>query len=241
MNKRTMVYAITLVWVAVLLQCVVTLGLKNDGKITEAFLSGESSPLTGTLTVKGELSNYLYSVTEKKELLSYLASSLNMTEYQEVIEEEAGQYRIMSKNQLASVNISLKERARDKKQVLVTTITLTDRMDSIIYYKEVLEKSYDALGLSCQSGISMKGSYEGKLSSERMNEIKDTMFRVLESRELKKQTLEDKTIYYGYTNRLDVYQRMNHKRVNTQLIFSFSQTDRRTYLNLAIPYYNEDF
>ena len=89
MNKRTMVYAITLVWVAVLLQCVVTLGLKNDGKITEAFLSGESSPLTGTLTVKGELSNYLYSVTEKKELLSYLASSLNMTEYQEVIEEEA--------------------------------------------------------------------------------------------------------------------------------------------------------
>lgn len=114
-------------------------------------------------------------------------------------------------------------------------------MDSIIHYKEVLEKSYDALGLSCQSGISMKGSYEGKLSSERMNEIKDTMFRVLESRELKKQTLEDKTIYYGYTNRLDVYQRMNHKRVNTQLIFSFSQTDRRTYLNLAIPYYNEDF
>lgn len=241
MSKKAIIYSVILVWMAVLLQLVVIYGLKNDNKITEAFLAGESVPAKSTLTITAEYGTVLVSREEKKQLLSYVAEALKLTNY----EYQEDKQTIYSKNERATTKIQYQLQGEKnqgvQKQIVTTTIELTDHIESIISLKEIISKSYEALNMKPQCYLSMEGSYEGKLSEERMLSMQETIFKVLESKKLKEQKLSDGMVFYGYTKRLDIYQIVNGKKMNTQLIYTYQEKGNRTYMYLAIPYYNEDF
>lgn len=241
MSKRAIIYSVVLVWLAVLLQLVVIYGLKNDNKITEAFLAGESVPAKSTLTVTAEYGTVLVSGEEKKQLLSYIAEALKLTSY----EYQAKKQAIHSKNERAETKIQYQLQGEPNqgksKQVVTTTIVLNDHIESIVSLKEIISKSYEALNMKPQCYLSMEGSYEGKLSEERMLSMQETIFKVLESRKIKEQKVSGGMIFYGYTKILDVHQIINGKKLNTQLIYTYQDKENRTYMYLAIPYYNQDF
>lgn len=247
MSKKVIIYSVILVWLAVLLQLVVIYGLKNDNKITEAFLAGESVPAKSTLTVTAEYGTVLVSREEKRQLLSYVADGLKLTSYR----YQEGKQTISSINDKAETKIQYQvqgdENQGSQRQIVTTTIVLTDHIESIISLKEIICKSYEALNMKPQCYLSMEGSYEGELDEERILSMQETIFKVLESRKIKEQKLPDNsdgsqsTIFYGYTKRLDIHQMLNGQKMNTQLIYTYHEKENRTYMNLAIPYYNEDF
>lgn len=241
MSKKAIIYSVILVWMAVLLQLVVIYGLKNDNKITEAFQAGESVPAKSTLTVTAEYGTVLVSGEEKKQLLSYVAEGLKLTNYQYEKEKQT----IFSENEKAVTKIQYQLREDEdqgtQKQLVTTTIVLHDHIESIISLKDIISKSYEALNMKPQCYLSMEGSYEGKLSDERMLAMQETIFKVLESKKLKEQKLSDSMVFYGYTKRLDIHQILNGQKMNTQLIYTYQEKENRTYMYLAIPYYNEDF
>lgn len=241
MSKKAIIYSIVLVWLAVLLQLVVIYGLKNDNKITEAFLAGESVPAKSTLTVTAEYGTVLVSGEEKKQLLSYVAEGLKLTNYEYQEEKQT----ISSKNEKAATKIQYRlqgdENHGGQKQIVTTTIELNDHIESIISLKEIISKSYEALNMKPQCYLSMEGSYEGQLSEERMLSMQETIFKVLESKKLKEQKVSGGMVFYGYTKILDIHQTINGQKMNTQLIYTYQEKENRTYMYLAIPYYNEDF
>lgn len=238
MNKKVIIYSLILVWTAVLLQLVVVVGMRDDNKIMEAFQAGNSVPAKSTLTISGTYGRYLISLEEQKELLEYIAEGLSLTQYTTSTKPV---YSLNSENRQAKTCIKLQKDASGQKETVITQIELTDSIDSIIALKEKVSRIYNQLDMKADCFISMQGTYEGELTKARMQQMKETIFKVLESRDVEGQKVSGAYVYYGYTQRLDMYQILNGSKVNTQLIFAYDEAKNQTSMYLAVPYYNQDF
>lgn len=238
MKKRVIIYSLVLVWVAVLLQLVVVAGMRSDDKIMEAFQAGNSVPVKSTLTITGTYGKYLIAAEEQKELLDYIAKGMDISRYDFTSEPVAS---ISSENSQAKTCIRLQKDASGQKETVITKIELTDSIDSIIALKEKASRIYSQLDMKPDCFISMQGTYAGELDKGRKEQMKETIFKVLESRDVEKQKVSGADIYYGFTQRLDMYQIVNGKKVNTQLIYTYDEKANETSLYLAVPYYNQDF
>ncbi len=237
MNKRVLLYSIVLVWVAVLLQLVVTVGIRSDNKIVEAFQASNSMPVKSALTVTGIYDSYLVSYEEQEKLLKYIAEGLSLENYQITKKDGAA---ITSANRWSKTDISIAESGK-KQQIVTTDIELTDRLSALINLKETCEKIYRKLNMEGKCSISMEGVYHGNLSAAQIDDMKTTVFKVLEAKEQDKQKISGSNVYYGYSKRLDTFQAVDGKKINTQLIFSYNEKNDRTEMYLAVPFFQKDF
>ena len=241
MNKKVKWYFISLVWVAVLLQLIVIVGTKNDGKVVQAFQSVDSVPVQSVITVTGTYKEYLVSKEAQKKLCSYIARGLDIQNYQVERTSADGQTTLVltSANAACETRILLWEEAG--RQSVSTTITLKQRTDCVISVKERVQEVYHQLNMEPEIHFSMEGRLAGELDTQHRERIKEEMFRVLETQMVKQQECSDAFVYYGYSSVITDVRRMNGKKVNVQLVCSYDEEKEQTKLYLGVPLFQESF
>lgn len=244
MNKKALLYFTILIWAAVLLQLGVTIGLKDDRQLIEAFEVTHSVPVKSTIQVTGTYDNYLISRLEKERCLLFLGEGLGIQDKYNL--EETGQNLsglTYTKHGLYGdtiIRLLPKEKEKEKQRI-VTTITLNQNTESIMKMKEQLTALYKKLNMKPQILIDMNGTFPGKLSKEQQEDVKEDIYRRLEAKECKNISLDNCTSSYGFTQRLDEYQMLNGEKVNIQITFGYKEKDKTTTMHLAVPFLNEDF
>ena len=241
MNKKVMLYFISLVWVAVLLQLVVVFGTKNDAKVVQAFQTVDSVPLQSIVTATGTYGEYLVAEQTQEKLCQYIAKGLGITSYQTTKQEVDGRQELVfsSSNDTAKTTIILWE--QEQKQHITTTVTLDQNVDSVVAVKERVEKVYRRLKMEPEVNFYMKGALAGQMQEERMEQIKNQIFQVLETKTVKYQICSDANMFYGFSQRLKDSRKINDKKVNVQLVFTYNEEKQQTELYLGVPVYNEGF
>ena len=241
MNKKVMLYFLSLVWVAVLLQLVVVIGTKNDGRVVQAFQSVDSVPVQSVITVSGTYDEYLVSEEAQNKLCTYIAKGLDIENYQMEWQNEADKTALVltSSNNLAQTKIMLWE--EDGKQSVSTTIMLNQKTDCVIAVKERVQEVYRRLSMEPEVHFSMEGVMSGELDEVRRDQIREEIFRVLETQTVKRQECSDAFVYYGYSSVVTDVRRMDGKKVNVQLVFSYDEENQQTKMYLGVPLFQDSF
>ena len=237
MNKKVMLYFTGLVWIAVLLQLVVMTGTQNDGKIVQAFHTANSVPAQSMVRVRAPYQKYLIRREDCEKLCRYIASGMEMNDYQ----MKYGRKKVIlySQNETAKAEIALHQETTS--QTVVTTVTLQQQIDSVIGVKEKIEQLYKEMGMKPEVTLSIQGTFEGEMDKKRCEALKTQIFKVLETRECKRQYLEQRQVYYGYSQRLPESKTVGKQKINVQLIFAKEKERGKTRMYLAVPFYNQDF
>lgn len=241
MNKKVMMYFLGLVWVAVLLQLVVVAGTKNDSKVVQAFQAVDSVPVQSVITVNGTYDEYLVSEESQKKLCSYIANGLHITNYK-LDWQEADEQSVLvltSGNDSAQTKIMLWD--ENGTQSVSTTITLNQRTDCVIEVKERVQEVYRRLDMEPDIHFSMEGVLSGELDEGRRDQIREQIFRVLETQLVKQQECSGAHICYGYSSVVTDVRQMDGKKVNVQLVFSYDEEKQQTRLYLGVPLFQDGF
>jgi hypothetical protein len=235
MSKKSLVYTLVLVWCAVLLQLVVVVSMQNDKAIVEAFRAGGSVPAQSEVTVIGQYPSYLIDESAQRELLTCVAEGLGISEYTVDTDDAKLQNEETADDFVQTLTVQLLRNEAQQTMTVKTVFAMADASE-LISKKEQIEQIYDNLSMDAQTVIRIAGDYEGRLNESVCEQIKDSVFRVLQSRQVQSQTVSGERIYYGYTQRLAQSRSVDGERINVQLTFAYDETEDVTKFYLYSPF-----
>ncbi len=124
----------------------------------------------------------------------------------------------------------------ETKNYLYAKISLNESLDTVLAYKNLLEKTMEEL--SCEdisTTIQLVGDYAGYLPLERRNEITEDILDSLGAEIVYEYRKEDLYTIYAYTAGLDNYITVEGKKINLHIAMSQNEDHYRTTLYLASP------
>ena len=241
MNRKVMVYFIGLVWVAVLLQVAVIVGMRNDKKAVQAFQSVNSVPVKSQVMVTGVYKKYLVTKEEKENLGRFVMKHLGVKNYQtdEKKEQECRQIVWTANTDTAVVKTVFQEEMQN--QAVTVVVTLKEEMDHLIEVKENIEEAFQELNMQAETSFYIEGKMEGRMSAVQMQQCKNEMFKVLETKSVKQQNVSGARIYYGFSRRLSNIKKIQDEKMNVQLAFVYDEENVQTKIYLGVPFFNGNF
>lgn len=246
------VYVIAVLWISVFTQIIVNQFFSSSDRMIDAFADTNSNIIQSEIKVIADYGTKYLSEEDKKSLIDYIAGSINLnTDYAFKTNSSSALKEISvdkpSKNANTKIKILSLDRVENdgSKQVdqyIVVDLNVYENIDSVLTYKKLIENILKELEVvDYQTTILFTGNYDGKLSSEEMNQITDELIGDLQAKTVSENRNDDLFTVYAYSGLIDEYIVISGAKVNVNIAFTYDETNNQTELYLATPVINSDY
>lgn len=251
--KRTKltIYMILVLWLAVFMQIIVNRLVKEEATLTEAFMGIHAKASESSLEMAGVYGENYLSEIDKKELVSYIASSIGLRIDDDVKVEEKDNLTVVSYEKSAKRAdstirlISVRDLdGEDEKTThyLYVKLSIFEDLDSIISYKDKLEELFKYLKTEQnQIVVEFVGEYNGNLPLEEKNKIANQLVKNLGGNIAYENRKDDLFTVYAYSGLIKEYITVAGSKVNMQVAMNYNEQEDATYVYLATPFLNDGY
>lgn len=245
-------YVVGILWLVVAVQLIVNHSFKDENKMLDAFTNTKSQVVKSQLKVVGQYGAKYLTEEDKQTMIKFVAGKIGL-EADTPIEKTQGTktltYALQKQGTYADTNIEFisvdtenKTKATETKQYLMVTLTIYEKLNNILNYKNMVEKALDELQLdSYDTVIFFEGCYDGQLSLDKKNEIVEEVLQQLQGRIVVDHRGEDLFTVYCYTPLVDESIVSEGQKVNINLAFHYNEEANQTRLYMASPILNEEY
>lgn len=249
---KVAIYSIGILAVMVGVQVVINRSFQNEEKMVEAFSGAESEVVKSQLQVVGNFGAKYMTQADKEELIDFLSGKLGIALPTEKTVVEGNKTTSIatsivgekSKTEIESISVDYEKEKNviETNQYVYTTIEIYDEVESILYYKDILEEAYQELGLEqADVSISFEGAYNEMLTLEEKNTITKGILDKLQGKVVRENRSDTLYTVYAYTPMVDEYISVEKERVNVNVAFSYDEETQKTMLYMASPIINMDY
>lgn len=246
------IYCIGVLWIAIITQLVINRAFQDDDRIIQAFAATDSQAVEGRLSLVVDYGIRYMSQEDKENLIDHLAGTVGLEKTYEIkkvegdttvsVSAEKAAKNSNTKFEVVSVSSEDKEKHSETKQYIMATISVYNNMDSVLQYKEILEKAVKKMDItSCETSLEFIGTYNGKLSLGEQSKVTDSLIEELQGKIINQNRSEELFTVYAYTGVMDDYLTVEGKRVNVNVAITYDENNDQTKLYLATPIINEDY
>lgn len=243
--KKSMIWVVIILWVLAGAQFVFQITAKDEKQIIEAFHDIDFSSSVCEIEAYGEYQKEYLTREEQKELLKRIASKLGIEsgyQLEEKSKENGSEVFLYKKAKRAETTLKLMtaevratENFIESRQYLSIEILLYDSIDSGFHYKDAVTEILKEEGISTKTVLNLKGSYQGKLSLEKKNELTDQLLSKVEGKTVIENRTDELFTVYAYTSLIPEFIYHDKKKVNLTVAVTFDEITNETKLYLATP------
>lgn len=242
---------IAAVWLFVILKLLAGALFEKHTSLVAAFSVTNPQEISATVEVTARCPGEEWSEEQKLRLLTEVADGIGLTIDTEPEVKKTQQRQEISffKDALAADTrlkvITLggeepqesgQEGLSETKTYLYAEICLSQSLDTVLAYQELLEKTMEQLSCTeISSTIQLVGDYAGYLPIERRNEITEKILEALEAEVVYEYREHELYTVYAYTAGLDNYITVEGRKINLHIAMSQNEEHYRTTLYLASP------
>ena len=93
----------------------------------------------------------------------------------------------------------------------------------------------------CQEGGWIMGKMPGRLSTEEKQKIAQSLFGYEGGGNIMEQETKGYYVAYGYTNGINMVQRVNGKMINMNVAITYDENEDKSVVYFGVPILNQDF
>lgn len=242
-NKILLVIA-AVIWLAAGVQMVMSRILYTGEDILAAFSQTNSDQLESSLMVLAEYPDGFAGQEEKEAALKKTADGIGLTIDSDFTKEESekrSETAYTKKGRYAQTDlkaVTYRSDTGDADYVLVR-LTIYKDTDSIVSYKETLEKLFSKGGYEhIQTRMTFVGSYEGRLSLDEMDKVTNRILGSLTGSTAFENRKEEEYTVYAYTAKIKEYVVSAGKKINIQIGMEYDNDIDKTKISVATPIIN---
>ncbi len=251
MRKKILVYIFVLVWLVVAVQLAVNAGMKKEDQIIEAFSVVDTIPVESDVEAYGYFGDMYLSPETREQMLVNLAKELGITE-DYTLESTSGEAfsksRLVKDGAFARTNLQIisletqDENGADMiQQYFYTTITIYNSVEHILYYRDLLEDTYENVGMKADVNIYLAGEIDGELTKEKKEWLVNSFLEAMEAEEVCGSRIMDMYTIYGYTPNEREYVYQNSEKVNVNIAITYDEETDKTRVHMAVPFIAKSF
>ena len=245
MTKKQIIYVAFIVVLVVAYQYSGHFFINGERELIQAFNNTEFSIKESQISASGLYNRTFMSEEKKIEVLNDIAEKLSLQpgfEYNIIQEGSFQEIKLTKRSRNATTNIkivtlekTISENVKEAENYLIIDIKLYNNINSLIYFKDLLEETLKAYNVDTQVTIHIMGEKPGRLSSLEKQEITRELFRNISAKEREQFITNDIYSIYGHTPIIKEYIVSNNKRINVDIALTYSEAQDKTYLYLATP------
>lgn len=247
---KATIYAVGVLWIAVMSQLVVNRLFMDDTRIIDAFIDTETNIEESKLNLVIDYGSDFLLNNQKEEVLNNLAGSVNLTGYS--ITKE-------SVNNTTTMKIEKKEKKKDTTVEFITLmqngeqrtsyhhfvlleVKMSDDYEDVIDYKKAVDGQVKKMNLEdYQCILKFTGSYDGKLTEKQRDKNVRELLENLQAKKVDAITTSAYDSIYAYTGLVEDYIKADGKRININIVISYNEEEDKTEFYLATPVLNEEY
>ena len=255
MNRRTKVYVLILIWLAIFLQLIINASIDREKRMVEQVMSEDINNLAlGTVKAYSYYGSDYISVPSRESMVKNLAKKLGINSGYEVTSKKDEQI----KNEVTTLN---KYGQQADTQIKVITLYTTDKYEQPTYenyilveinlkasngttayeFNEKLKNIYAELGMEANTNIYLLSQEKGELIDSELDAYIDRFLEETGAVEVDRTEFDVVICIYGYSNDIDEFVYQNNERVNVNIAFSYDASEDITYIHRAIPFVDKSF
>ena len=244
--KRAM-YAVIVLWAVLTAVYMTNMGRADKVSISTAFtdsVDGEEwCELDTYIEGYGKFGVCYLTQEEKERLVENIASALGITSsygLATVYEEEVNTTVLSNESVNGSVTIKAITQEPQAQYVYVN-ITVYNNIDCAVYYRELVEGMFDAMGIQGNVNMNLVGSIEGTLNSTEKNELADGLLDRLGAKVVTENRDNDIFTIYAYSKGAGSYITIGGNKINMNIAIGYDEEQDRTKVYLASPINSLDY
>lgn len=246
MNKKTKIYVIVLIWVAVGLQFIVNSSIDMEKTmVTEAMSDGVSNLDSGSIKAYGYYGEGVLDSEKMKQVAVGIGNKLGIKdgytiEVNEDLQKDKRQLIFSKKGAYADTTISVA--SIDNETYIITDIMFNEiGVNSIYAYKTKLENLYEDYGMEPSSNIYLCNKYKGMLSDSQIAEMVNDYLQDMDAEIVMDNDYLGIRCVYGYSREIKDYVYQEDKKINVNIVFTYDEENDITVVHRATPFVDKTF
>lgn len=197
------------------------------------------------------IGNQYMNDDERKEMLVNIAEGLGIKGDYDMVSEntDTGRTLILSKKAKSAstyIKLTTVERQVSNSQIslsqyLYTRMEFEGSPESAVYYKEKLDGILKKMGYNENSSVNYTGKCAGNLSKTQKNKITSDIIKNLSGKETDRVCTDDIYTVYGYSEYIPGEVRVDGRKTNFNLAFSYDENENVTILHISAPIITADY
>ncbi len=251
MRKKLLVYIFVLIWMVVAVQLVVNASMKRKDQIIEAFSVVDTIPVESDVEAYGYFGDMYLSPETKEQMLTNLAKELGITDgyfLESVSGETFTRSQLIKDGAFAKTSlqiISMETKSEDNadiiQQYFYATITIYNSVEQILYCRDLLEDTFENVGMKADVNIYLAGEIRGELDENKKEWLVQSFLESMEAKEVCGSRTKDMYTIYGYTPNEQEYVYQHSERVNVNIAITYDEERDKTRVHMAVPFIAKTF
>lgn len=250
MRKLFFVF-VALLWIMAGIQLIQNLNREDEGQLVEAFNKTNCMAAKSSIVLSGELDKEYQTQEKQEQILRGIAEELGITGGCEITKEQDGTRMTLqlykeaahaeTNLRIVSIENEISENVIEAAQYLLVEISLYDKLDCAVIYKENLEKMAAQMGMSAEVSLQFEGELPGEVKGQEREEIVEHLLESISAKIRQKHEEDGLYTVYAYTELAGKSQRIKGKDVNVNVAVTYDEQNQCTKLYLATPILKEDY
>jgi hypothetical protein len=217
----------------------------EESKFVEAFKQSEFVIKASQITATVDLGKQYINDNKKIAALKEFAKSLGLDEAYTIENNNSSSNKEVklvkkSKSAISIIKIITNEKkvgvnVKEVQNFFVVDVTLFNDIDSVLYYKEKIEKLLYERNLSTDVIVNVYGEKDGIIADEDRKRIASNLMENIGGKSISEFDLGNAYNTYGYTSNIDKYIVQGGKKINIDVAITYNEEEDKSYLYLATP------
>lgn len=249
---KSVLYITGVLFITAAVQLIVNRCFKNDTRIIDAFVNCDTNIYESSLDVVVNYGKEVMTVKQKRQVLNTMAGNIGISKGYSISDKTndgADTFELQKKSGDTSTKMEFvsvapvgTEDGKFSNHFLLVNITVNDKFENILIYKNRIEKDLKEKGLTdYQISLTLRGGLDGELTKKQKNTKVKSFLNQLGAREVNRIESDDLYTVYAYTGFVDDSIKVSGYRININIAISYDETKDETEIYLATPILNVSY
>ncbi len=247
MTKKVKISFLILVWSIVAVQMYVNYQDREKQSLAVTAFSVVDENITGeTIRGYGFFGTLDISEDMKKNMLKNLALKMGIKEGYSISKGQGDNFEKMilkkdeenTSTQLQLISVLGEEETEQYISIEVNNSTEVE--DAFVEYENI-KRFFEEIGVDGQVSLEVEMEKEGYMEEKEKDSYVKKIFDQTGAKVVDTIHENDIDTVYGYTRAENVYMKLKNKRINVQMIFTYDETQDKTYIKAGVPIVNSSY
>lgn len=249
---KSVLYITGVLFITAAVQLIVNRCFKNDTRIIDAFVNCDTNIYESSLDVVVNYGKEVMTVKQKRQVLNTMAGNIGISKGYSISDKTndgADMFELQKKSGDTSTKMEFvsvapvgTEDGKFSNHFLLVNITVNDKFENILTYKNRIEKALKEKGLTdYQTSLTLRGGLDGELTKKQKNIKVKSFLNQLGAREVNRIESDDLYTVYAYTGFVDDSIKVSGYRININIAISYDEAKDETEIYLATPILNVSY
>lgn len=235
----------------VIITCFIKVDNTDEMALAEVFQEDIYYDITSDVEATVYIGNEYINEDDKKSIILDIADRLGIKDGYDYTSKktETGYSAALTKDAVKAdtcIRITTVEKQLSGSQIalsqyLYIRIDFQGSPESTAYYKEKLDTILEDMKLSGRVSVNYRGKCSGNLSIEEKNNITFDIIQQLKGKIVDSKRTNDIFTVYGYTEYIGESMKINGKKANLNVAFSYNEEDNATEIYVSAPIISTDY